>query len=220
MQTLVKTNKMVILLHGISRTKKSMRYVEKALVKENYRVLNLDYPSRKKNLSALALEIYEQIQSFINQREITLDFISHSMGALVIRELLTHHQIDNLGRIVMIAPPNQGSEIADFLKDNIFYKKYFGPAGQQLTTQYAQSNIFHVGSREIGIIAGNQSIAPLAYFLLSELNDGRVTVEKTKLTGMKEHIIVSTNHTFIIANKKVIAHALNFLQYGTFSPSF
>ncbi len=209
-------NNMVVLLHGIGRTYRSMRQLEKALSQVGYHVINIDYPSRKKNISGLVLDVYQQLQKYVNQPGNTVHFVTHSMGGLVLRGLLSQYELNNVGRIVMLAPPNQGSEVADFLKTNVLYKLFYGPAGQELTTLAAKTHPIPKKNFEFGIIAGDRCLDPISYFLLPGKHDGKVTIESTKLQGMTDHIVLAANHTSIMSNKKVIHQVITFLTQGKF----
>ncbi len=209
-------NNMVVLLHGIGRTYRSMRRLEKTLSTAGYQVLNIDYLSRKKTLSLLADDVYQQLHKYANQPGKTLHFVTHSMGGLVLRGLLAQYELKNVGRVVMLAPPNQGSQVADFLKDNIIYKLFYGPAGQELTTLAAKTNPMPKINFELGIIAGNRWLDPISYLILPEKHDGKVTIENTKLQGMTDHIVLAVNHNSIMSNKKVIHQVINFLNHGKF----
>jgi pimeloyl-ACP methyl ester carboxylesterase len=166
----------VVLLHGIGRTNKSMGTLERELSKEgDFQILNIDYHSRKKDMKSLAKDVYHQIQHVCNKPNVRLHFVTHSMGGLITRELLFLYQIDNIGRIVMLAPPNQGSEVADFFEDNYLFKLFFGPSGIQLTTEKAKNYPQLPNNCEVGIIAGNRVLDFFSYFLLKGTgeNDGR-----------------------------------------------
>ncbi|MBI2790365.1 MAG: alpha/beta hydrolase [Gammaproteobacteria bacterium] len=206
----------VILLHGIGRTYRSMRPIEKALTQCGYKVVNLDYPSRKKNIQTLAKEIYPHIHPFNEESGPFIHFVTHSMGGLVVRQLLAQFSIANLGRIIMIAPPNQGSEIADFLKNNFLFKLYYGAAGQELCTTASKTHPKPFIKGDLGIIAGQSSFHPLCNFVLPAHHDGKVSVQSTKLTGMKDHIVIHANHTFIMRNKNVIQQIKYFLEHACF----
>ncbi len=207
----------VVLLHGIGRSNKSMRTLERVLAFDGYQLLNIDYPSRTKDMLSLAKDVYQQIHPVCNQSDITLHFVTHSMGGIVLRELLAFYQINNLGRIVMLAPPNHGSEVADFLKNNWFFKFFYGPAGIQLTTENAKKYPPLPNHCETGIIAGNKALDLISYFILPGKNDGKVTIENTKLANMKDHIVIEANHTFIMDNKNVIVQVQTFLKEGKFN---
>ncbi|WP_246841099.1 triacylglycerol lipase [Hahella sp. CCB-MM4] len=206
----------VILLHGLARTPRSMRKLENALSQSGYIVLNQGYPSRHFPIPELA-ETY--VGHAVSQcRDCSrIHFVTHSMGGILVRQYLHHHPLQNVGRVVMLAPPNQGSQVVDKLGWMPAFKYINGPAGQQLGTQ-AESipNCLPGVSYETAIIAGNRSINFLLSTLLPGENDGKVTVASTKLSGMKEHMTLPVTHPLIMNHPKVINEVLNFLQYGRF----
>jgi len=206
----------VVLLHGIGRTYRSMAPLEKKLNQAGYQVLNIDYPSRKKEISALANIVYQRIQPYCNQQYYRIHFVTHSMGGLITRVLLNEHEINNVARIVMLGPPNQGSEVADLLKNQRLYQWFYGPAGQQLTRRMAKSDPFPAMTQEIGIIAGTRSLDPFCSFFLPDKNDGKVTVESTRLAGMKDHRVLPVTHVFMMHNPTVIKQVVHFLREGCF----
>lgn len=206
----------VVLLHGIVRTYRCMRPLEKALMKAGFHVVNIDYPARKQNVQKTADDVYKLISPLCNIQNITIHFVTHSMGGLVIRQLLNQYSITNIDKIVMLGPPNQGSEVADFLKNNFLYQKVYGPAGQQLTTSKAKEDPFPRINLRIGVIAGTKCLDPFCYFLLPKPHDGKVTVESTKIENMQDHIQLPVTHSFMMYNKNVISQTLQFLRKGHF----
>lgn len=208
---------LVILLHGIARTSRSMRTIEKALVKHGYHVLNIDYPSRKMTISRLSAYVFAQIKAHNIDETTTLHFVSYSMGCLVLRELLANHPINVKGKIIFLGPPNHGSEVADFLKNYFLYRWIYGPAGQELTTTHAKKKPFAPMRHPFGVIAGSLCLDPICYFMLPKPHDGKVSVRSTKLVGMVDHFTLSTSHTFMISSKKVIGYILHFLETGKFN---
>jgi triacylglycerol lipase len=208
----------VILLHGLGRTRRSMRPIEKSLSAHGYVVVNIDYPSRKHPIEYLAdkflgdvLEPYKKIP---NAR---IHFVTHSLGGIVVRYYLKHHRLSGLGRVVMLSPPNQGSEVVDWLKEKRLFKKIHGPAGQQLSAS-ANSFLLDLGpvTFELGIITGDKAFEPWAPFIIPGPNDGRVSVERAKVQGMKDLIVLPHGHTFIMRSPGVIGQVLNFLGHGLF----
>ena len=208
----------VVLLHGITRTKRSFFRMQKALEANGFAALNLDYPSRKKSLEALAEEIHPEIDRFAGRFDGALHFIAHSMGGLLTRVYLARHRPQRLGRVVMLGTPNGGSEMADRLKKFLPYRLLFGPAGQQLGTQRdaALEALFPPIDYPVGIIAGKRSIDPFASLFLPKPHDGRVSVANTKLDGMVDHVVLATPHAFLPENDIAIEATLAFLRDGKF----
>lgn len=209
----------VVLLHGIARGAESMQKIEAAFEKEGYTVLNLNYPSTAAPLE----ELREYIHPFIEKINIQKDggqlhFVTHSMGGLVVRAYLQKYAPSNLGRVVMLAPPNQGSEVADFLVRyaNPVFKFFYGPAGQQLTTNFNRESLLGPIFYPVGVIMGNRSFDPLSSWVIPGEDDGKVAVEKSKVGGMQAHKIIPTSHVFIMKNDDVIKNSIAFIQTGNF----
>jgi len=210
----------VVLLHGIARTARSLRKIERALQVERFATLNLDYPSRSKPLAALAADIHPQISDFADTTS-QLHFLAHSMGGLLTRVYVARHRPARLGRVVMLGTPNGGSEVADLLKDLSLYRAFYGPAGQQLTTTPDDSlSSLPPPDYPVGIIAGISPIDPVAsYLILPRPNDGRVSLQSAQLAGMADLTIVKTSHTGLVRHPAAIAQAIAFLRDGRFKPS-
>ncbi|MDH5722341.1 MAG: alpha/beta hydrolase [Alphaproteobacteria bacterium] len=214
-----KKGETVILLHGILRSKMDMYPITKYLEGKGYDTLNILYPSRQQSLEELTNFIHEKIQTTdhcLENKE--LHFVTHSMGSLIARYYITIHKPENLGKVVMLGPPNTGSEFADFLSETKIiaplFKHIYGPAGQQLRTDY--THIDKDITYPLGVIAGNMSINPLAPWVLPGEHDGIVPVERTKIEGMTDHIVVQATHSFMMFNPKVMGQIHHFLEYNKF----
>jgi pimeloyl-ACP methyl ester carboxylesterase len=207
----------VVLLHGIARRATSLRKMERALRAEGYLTFNLDYPSRRHSLQDIAEELHEPISQFASGIG-RLHFVTHSMGGLVARAYLSRHRPENLGRVVMLAPPNAGSEVADLLRNNPIYRWFFGPAGAQLTTtgDAALHAVLGTVNYPLGIIAGDRTINLISSLVISGPDDGKVAVARTRVEGMADHIVLHTTHPLMMLNADVIGQTLHFLQHGRF----
>ena len=214
----------VILLHGILRSKTDMLPLQFYLQKRGYKVLNILYPSRKYSIEDLSDFVADKIHSWAGYNPAqALHFVGHSMGGLITRMVIHRHNLNNLGKVFMLSPPNTGSEFADRLDNhpvfNRAYNWFFGPAGKQLRTDY------DLGDGDItyplGVIAGSKSINPLALWALRVaqvgLHDGIVPVARTKIEGMSDHITLPVNHTFMMMQKPVMRHVEHFLTHGYFN---
>jgi triacylglycerol esterase/lipase EstA (alpha/beta hydrolase family) len=137
-------NDTVLLFHGIARTKKSMEKLASFLSGHGYRVVNVGYPSTRFSISDLVDIIRPEIDDAVKKAgDGRVHFVGYSMGGLVIRAFLKSYRPAKLGRVVMVGTPNNGSQIADFLKSWPLYRKVYGPAGQQLITdQTAMTELF------------------------------------------------------------------------------
>ncbi len=210
-------NDYVVVLHGIARSAESMDNLSEYIEGHGYKVLNVSYPSTEHSLQKLVEKVRKQIIQFNQDKNRKLHFVTYSMGGILARGLLNHYRPENLGRVVMLAPPNLGSEAADFWKDNWLYQKIYGPAGQQLTTDQSKVEKF-LGkvNYELGIIAGDRSIDPLHSFIIPGRDDGKVSISKTMIEGMKDHVIIHSTHTFIMNNSEAQRLAISFILNGKF----
>jgi alpha-beta hydrolase superfamily lysophospholipase len=208
----------VVLLHGIARTSRSLRKLERALQGEGFATLNLDYASRKKPIEVLAADIHPHIEEFENNSGGPIHFVGHSMGGLLARLYIASYRPARLARVVMLGTPNGGSEVADLLKRLALYRAFYGPAGQQLSTDQAPA-LARSPDYPVGVIAGCRSLDPIASaFILPRPNDGRVSVERSKLEGMTDHVIVRASHTGLPGHPIVIGQTIAFLRAGHFRP--
>ncbi len=208
----------VIIIHGMGRTKNSMKQLEKSLVKDNYIVWNRSYPSTSETIEKLSIEHIEKGLAFCNEIDAeVVHFVTHSLGGIMVRYYLQEHKIDNLGKIVMLGPPNNGSEVADFLKDIYVYKLAMGPAGQQLGTgpNDLPKSMMPIDA-SIGIITGNKTLDPWFSPLIPGADDGKVSVESAKLQEMTDFMVVGCSHAFIMRNNAVINQIKYFLKHEMF----
>lgn len=208
----------VVTLHGMGRTSKSMNALAKSLQKENFLVYNIDYPSRKKTIEELAETVVKQGLDYCEQHQAEkIYFVTHSLGGLLVRYYFSKYPTDKLTRVVMLGPPNKGSQVADNLQSWEIFKSINGPAGQQLSTS-AESfvNQLPAANFDVGIIAGTKTFNPILSLMLPNPDDGKVTLENTKVEGMKDFIALPVTHTFMMKNKKVIKQVVHFLRNGQF----
>ena len=209
----------VVLLHGLARTSRSMTKLERTLISAGYVVLNVDYPSRQQPIADLSEYIFLRLSE--DQRLAQCDrvhFVTHSLGGIVLRDMVSRHSLPRLGRVVMLGPPNAGSEVVDRLRNWTLFKFAGGPAGQELGTD-AESVPNRLGPVpfELGVIAGRFSLNWINSFLIPGPDDGKVSVKKTKISGMKSHLVLPTTHPTMIWNGKVITATLRFLKTGCFN---
>lgn len=213
----------VVLLHGLARSASAMKPMVKPFEQAGYRVVNVNYPSRKKTVEELAPLAVKQMgidQCGTLSGEDKVHFVTHSMGGILVRYYLEHNSFDSMGHVVMTAPPNQGSEVVDSLKDVPGYRLLNGPAGLQLGTD-EDSIPSQLGAVDfsLGVIAGNKTINLILSQYLPNPDDGKVSVESTKVDGMKDFLEVPRTHPFIMRGRNVIRQAVHFIQHGVFDHS-
>lgn len=206
----------VVLLHGMARTENSMAKMAKALINEGYNVVNYGYPSTSLTIAEIAMEhVPNAIAQCGNPEKV--NFVTHSLGGIVLRKYLSQKILYNLGRVVMLGPPNKGSEVVDNLKNIPGYKLINGPAGLELGTgDDSVPNKLGPVTYPVGIIAGSSTFNPLLSQMLPNPDDGKVSVESTKVEGMAEHIVLPVTHTFMMKNNAVIEQVITFLKTGKF----
>ena len=206
----------VVLLHGLARTEGSLAKMAKFLEGEGYEVSNIGYPSRKYTVEELARMVRDRIGQEVNPGE-TVHFVTHSMGGILLRQIEKTRPVPGLGRVVMLAPPNQGSEVVDKLGGLFLFKWINGPAGNQLGTDPGGfvKGLGKVGF-ELGVVAGDRSINLLLSMLIPGKDDGKVSLESAKVEGMRDYVVVHSAHPFIMKNREAMGLALQFLRSGSF----
>lgn len=212
----VYSSEYVILLHGLARTDHSMEKLAESLDNAGYTTLNIKYPSTKYHIEKLADDAITEALNLCPE-DTKINFVTHSLGGILVRQYLSKNTIQNLGRVVMIGPPNKGSKVVDNLHWVPGYKLINGPAGNQLgTSKNSLPNSLGPARFNLGIIAGNRSVNPILSLMLEKPNDGKVSVESSKLSGMNDHIELPVTHTFMMNNKTVISQVIYFLRNGAF----
>lgn len=197
-----------------------MLRMERELLTVGYGVIRVDYPSRSAPVDELApqavgaaLQAAHDIDSGA-----PVHFVTHSMGGILLRAYLREHVIERFGRGVMLAPPNQGSEVVDRLRNLPGFEFINGPAGLQLGTDpnSVPSQLGEV-ERCVGVIAGSRSVNPILSMMMPKPNDGKVSVESAALDGMADFLTMDVSHPFIMQRPDVIGQVVHFLEHGSFS---
>ena len=209
----------VILLHGMGRTHRSMVKMARHLSDSGYIVVNLDYPSTEADIATLSLGIVAETVDRCRSEDsgTPIHFVTHSLGGILVRHYLQTHSLPPGSRVVMLSPPNQGSEIAESLKDFPPYRWIMGPAGQQLgTTSDAMPNQLRTVAVPVGVITGDRSLEPWFSARIPGPDDGKVSVERARLPEMADFLVVPSSHGFIMNDAEVIRQTIHFLRHGRF----
>jgi len=212
----------VVVLGGLGPNLNFMGRLKRHFADAGYRVIDVDYPSTHHGIETLANEqLAPALEHVAFDPAQPVHFVTLSMGGIIARAYLKKHRPPNLGRVVMLAPPNHGSEVADFFQSWPLFRNRFGPAGLELTTD-ADSTPNQLGPAdyEVGVIAGDYSaLDPWFAWMFSGPNDGKVSVESAKLEGMTDFVVVRASHYLIMKDATALQLAERFLRTGQFNPN-
>jgi len=201
MTSSVAADHLVVMLHGLGRTRRSLARMDRALTRQGFVTMRLDYPSTRRPIEGHAAAVAELLDRTPTPRK--LSFVSHSLGGLVIRQLCTYHAPWRvaMSRIVMLAPPNQGASLAATLDKGGVIRSILGPSYVQIARGFADS--LPVPDVPFAIFAGDAPGVP---------GDGLLRVDETRLEGAAEHHVVPAIHTFIMNQPEVIQGTIAFLR--------
>ena len=197
-----------------------MHKLEEALLTEQgYCVENVSYESTKHDIATLSeLAIASRAVENCPAAGNTVHFVTHSMGGILVRQYLSVQSASiHLGRVVMLGPPNKGSEVVDKLGDFPGFHFINGDAGLELGTGEASvPNQLGRADFDLGIIAGTRSMNLILSSMIPGTDDGKVSVENTKLEGMRDHLEMEVTHPFMMQNDAVIEQVIYYLENGRF----
>lgn len=213
----------VVLLHGLLLTSLSMRPVARHLRQCGHRTICLGYPSRKEVLPLLARHFLAPLIEDLRRQQVsTIHFVTHSMGGVLLRCYLAENHLPEMGRVVMISPPNRGSELVDFFNRFRWFRSLFGPAACQLETARetlpSQLGPFPAGYLPdcLGIVTGDKTILPFWDKVFHGPSDGRVSVASAQLAGMNDFLVLPQSHVLILCNQEAQKQIAFFLEHGHF----
>lgn len=209
----------IVLLHGLGRTRLSMLPIAAAARLRGYRVINFRYLSTRGTIAQHAARFARTVLPRVAAAP-RVHFITHSLGGIIVRHVLATHTLPNLGRVVMLAPPNGGSEVADVLQHSCVVSRAMTPVNELGTGDASVPRALPRADFEVGVIAGARSHIPLFSRWMHDVpNDGVVAVERTKLAGMKDFVVMQRTHTFLPVAPDAIGQALHFIEKGRFTAS-
>lgn len=212
----------VILMHGLWNSSSRMEKFEDYFTNKGYQVLNIDYPTTETHIQSLESQYLRPIiESIPFQTGQKVHFVTHSMGGIVLRDYLRKNKLPQLGRIVMISPPNGGSEWANLLIDNSFYRWLAGPAAYDLRT-VNNDFLSKLGAvtYELGIIAGDKTYLESFQDVIPGPDDGMVAIESMKLPGMRDLIVIHEHHRGLTWNPEAMKQAWFFIKSGQFRHAY
>ena len=209
----------VVLLHGLGRGPASMLPVARSLRRAGYEVVNIGYPSQRDSIGELAERALDPVFASAPSGG-KIHVVTHSLGGILMRRYLSEHGLPaSLGRVVMLAPPNSGSEIVDRLAGWRSYAWVNGPAGLDLgtTPDCAPLALGPLPAEaEVGVIAGDFSWNPLFSALIPGPDDGKVAVARTHVAGERDHLTLPYSHTWLMNRSETRRQVLAFLRDGRF----
>lgn len=206
----------VVLLHGLWRGWRAMQPLARALENEGFSTLNIPYPSSRMPIPYLVSHVRSQVEKIAGDQ--TIHFITHSLGGIIARALLSEPTPWKTGRVVMLAPPNGGSEIVDWSKKHPVLHQVLGPAGRSLGSDGAPRDLPGLPPEiEAAVIMGNRCSIPIFKKLLGTENDGIVSAAKGRIDGLRGFSVINADHTFIQMHPEAIRLSLHFLKTGAWA---
>ncbi len=210
MSFLMAADQTVVCVHGFMRGRGNFTKLARVFEKKGHHVFNWSYPSRKKYIEEHGEALVQELKRLAQETPgKPISFVTHSMGGLVLRSALNHPECPEEaknGRAVLIAPPNQGSILARRLWNLKLLRWIMGDkSGKQL--REVPSGHFP-DEMPVLVIAGRAGFN----FLIPGKNDGKVSVEETRLSTPHEHVTVWAGHSWICSSPSVIHRALSFVE--------
>jgi len=220
--TLMKTHvrgECVVLVHGLWRSGAAMSSIETFLSKQGYDTIAIDYPSTRKPIPILAEQYLgaQGVDECMSRGAEKIHLVTHSMGGILARQYLQSNRLPPGSRIVMLSPPNQGSELSRTFSDAWWFDWVVGPAGGSLT-QEGEGIIHRLKpiTAPVGIIAAYRDWSLWPDGWLPAPNDGTVSVQSMVLEEMDDFILVNSGHAMMRSNETVHSQIGHFLESGRF----
>jgi pimeloyl-ACP methyl ester carboxylesterase len=206
----------VVLVHGLGRSDRAMRRLGRRFEEARLASQALRYDSTSQSLDEIVDEFDRELSACCSAAQ-TLHFVTHSLGGIVLRAWIAREEPARLGRVVMLSPPNHGSELVDRIGE---LSRLLGPTGRSLGTgpDSAPSRLNQLGpvTFELGVIAGDRSFSLFGSWILDGPDDGTVSVESAKLLGMRDFLVLPTSHSFMMYDREVARQSIHFVRHGRF----
>lgn len=207
----------VVLVHGLGRTARSMGVLATRLRRQGFRVVSFEYPSRSESIEALTRRLAAEVERRCPSSRDTVHFVTHSLGGVIVWSYLVQRSGLHRGRVVMLSPPGSGSELADAFADSTLLRSILGPAVSELGTEPSSFVRQLPPARfQLGVITGDRNLNPLSAWLIPGPNDGKVSVERARVPGADDFLVVPATHTFIMNRADVAREVVAFLRDGSF----
>jgi pimeloyl-ACP methyl ester carboxylesterase len=208
---------LIVLIHGLNRTSFSMLPLQLAAQHHGYATRRWGYASRRHSIAQHAERLERELGRLLREHEGEVHFVTHSLGGIIVRAWLRRYSLPNLGRVVMLAPPNRGSEVADAFQRLGLDRLVGGVPCSELGTGPASApNELPAVDYEVGVVAGDRSFNPLFSRWIGGPNDGKVAVARASVDGMKDFVVVQHGHTFLPMMPVAMAQTFSFLERGHF----
>ncbi len=205
----------VVLVHGLGRSRASMAVLAQRLEWAGYGVVTVGYRSLSDHFPDQVATVRSVVERCCAESP-RVHFVGHSLGGLVIRGYLAETPPEQLGRVVLLAPPNQGSLFIDWLDEIPAATEVLGPVGSALGTDTTDiPATLPPPDYEMGIVAGTRSIHPIGHLAIPGPDDGIVSVEQTRVEGVPI-IVLPRSHAFIMSSRYTAQAVIEFLTTGEF----
>jgi len=201
----------VVLLHGALRSSWGLLPTAVLLRRYGLRVRGFDYPTRRGTLEQHAARLEQFVHAWLGAPPQVLGFVTHSMGALVVRAYLAAHaDLRTRHRVVMLSPPNQGSQLAVRQQDGVLFRWVYGDAARELVPQRVRALPAAPDNADVLVLAGGRG-DPRGYNpLLDGDDDGVVAVGEMGMPGV-DPVVVGGLHATMQWRPAVLARAARFI---------
>ena len=201
-------NDIVVLVHGLAGTPIDMWRVARALKRKGYTVHNCWYRTFGRGIESHAQWLGEKLKELdetATGRKIHV--VTHSMGGIILRKTLAESEFQNIGRVVMLAPPHRGSHAARTLAP---YLGWLTPSLLQLSD---------VGDSFVNQLPNSFERKGVEFGIVESTKDRVIAQGNVLLDGYQDYARVAGQHGFFAWYADTIRQVEAFLADGKFSES-